>query len=431
MGDMTFEIVFIIILLIANGLFSMSEMAVVSARKARLQKRAGDGDKGAQAALELARDPGPFLSTVQIGITLVGILAGAFGGATIADKLAPPLKRFPAIEPYADKISFWFVVMIITYLSLVIGELIPKRLALHSPDRIAAMVAAPMKKLSALTSPLVKLLEGSTNGLLRLFGMRESSDPPVTEDEIKVLIEQGISAGVFEEAEQDLIARTFHLGDRTISELMVPRPDVVFLDIDDPPEVIKAIVSGNRLSRYPVIQGSADNVVGIVRAKDLLAGEFSNQQFDLNAVMTSALYIPDTAPAFKAIEMFKSSRRHMAVVIDEHGGVEGVVTVNDILDALVGEILSMDEQEEQAVVRREDGSLLLDGGLSIDQLKETLRIKQLPGEEDGGFQTLGGFMMARLGRVPSAADQVEFGGWRFEIVDMDRRRVDKVLVTQA
>jgi putative hemolysin len=431
MGDITFEIIFIIVLLIANGLFSMSEMAVVSARKARLQKRASDGDKGAQAALELACNPGSFLSTVQIGITLVGILAGAFGGATIAEKLAPMLNKFPAVGPYADKISFGLVVMVITYLSLVVGELIPKRLALHSPDKIASMVAAPMKRLSALTSPLVKLLEGSTNGLLRLFGLRESSDPPVTEDEIKVMIEQGISAGVFEEAEQDLIERTFHLGDRMISELMAPRPDVVFLDLDDPPEVIKKIVSDNRFSRYPVIQGSPDNVVGIVRAKDLLASEFADQPFDLNAAMVPALYFPDTMPAFKAIEMFKSSRRHMAVVIDEHGGVEGMVTVNDILDALIGDIPSMDEGDEQSVVMREDGSFLLDGALAITQLKHTLQLKQLPGEEDGGFQTLGGFLMARLGRIPAEADHLEINGWRFEVMDMDRRRVDKVLATQV
>lgn len=431
MGDITFEIVFIVVLLIANGLFSMSEMAVVSARKARLQKRASDGDKGAQAALELANNPGSFLSTVQIGITLVGILAGAFGGATIAEKLAPPLKRFPAIEPYADNISFGLVVLVITYFSLVVGELIPKRLALHSPDKIAAAVAAPMKRLSALASPLVRLLEGSTNGLLRLFGLRDSSDPPITEDEIKVLIEQGIHAGVFEEAERDLIERTFHLGDRRISELMVPRPDIVFLDLEDPPEVIKEVVSSNRLSRYPVIRGAPDNVVGVVRAKDLLASEFTNQPFDLKAAMIPALYFPDAMPAFKAIEMFKSSRRHIALVIDEHGGVEGLVTVNDILDALVGDIPSMDEQEEQSIVRREDGSFLLDGALSVNQLKQTLQLKQLPGEEDGSFQTLGGFLMTRLGRVPVTADHVEFGGWRFEVMDMDRRRVDKALVTRV
>jgi putative hemolysin len=427
MGD----IIFIVILLLANGLFSMSEMAVVSARKARLQKRASEGEKGAKAALELASNPGSFLSTVQIGITLVGILAGAFGGATIAEKLAPSLKSFSAIEPYADKISFGLVVLVITYLSLVVGELIPKRVALHSPDKIAAAMAMPMKRLSALTSPLVKLLEGSTNGLLRLFGLRDSNDPPVTEDEIKILIEQGIRAGIFEEAERDLIASTFHLGDRRVSELMVPRPDIVFLDLDDPPEVIKEVISSNRLSRYPVIQGATDNVVGVVWSKDILAREFTNQAFDLKATMIPPLYLPDAMPAFKAIEMFKSSRRHMAIVVDEHGGVEGVLTVNDILDALVGNIPSIDELEDQPVVRREDGSFLLDGALSVNQLKQTLQIKHLPGEEDGRFQTLGGFLMARLGRVPAVADYVEIGGWRFEVMDMDRRRVDKVMVKRV
>jgi magnesium and cobalt exporter, CNNM family len=430
MGGITLEIIFIAVLLIANGLFSMSEMAVVSARKARLQKRASDGDKGAQAALELANNPGSFLSTVQIGITLVGILAGAFGGANIAEKLAPQLKRFPAVEPYADNISFVLVVLVITYFSLVVGELIPKRLALHSPDKIAAAVAAPMKKLSALTSPLVRLLEGSTNGLLRLFGLSESSEPPVTEDEIKVLIEQGIKAGVFQEAERDLIERTFHLGDRTVSELMVPRPDVVSLDLDDPPEVTKEVLSSKRFSRYPVIQGATDNVIGVVQAKDLLAREFTNQSFDLKAALVPALYLPDKMPAFKAIEMFKSSRRHLALVIDEYGGIEGVVTVNDILDALVGDIPSLDEQEEPAIVRREDGSFLLDGALSINQLKRTLHLKRLPGEGEGSFQTLAGFLMMQLGRVPAVADHIEVGGWRFEVMDMDRRRVDKVMVTK-
>lgn len=429
MGDITFEIIFIFVLLIANGIFSMSEMAVVSARKARLQKRAEDGDKGAQTALALANNPGSFLSTVQIGITLVGILAGAFGGATIAEKLAPTLKNCPVLAPYADNLSFGLVVLIITYLSLVIGELIPKRLALHSPDKIATLVAGPMKKLSALASPLVRVLEGSTNGLLRLFGLRESTDPPVTEDEIKVLIEQGIYAGVFEEAERNLIERTFHLGDRTVRELMVPRTNVVFLYLDDAPEVIKEIISSNRLSRYPVVQGTPDNIVGVVRAKDLLASEYTNQPFDLKAATVPALYFPETMPAFKAVEAFKASRRHMALVIDEHGGVEGLVTINDVLDALVGDIPSMDEKDDPAIVRREDGSLLLDGALSLDELKHTLQLKQLPGEETGKFQTLGGFLMTQLGRVPTVADHLESNGWRFEVMDIDQRRVDKVLVS--
>ncbi|MFN0086598.1 MAG: hemolysin family protein [Blastocatellia bacterium] len=429
MGDITFEIIFIFILLILNGLFSMSEMAIISARKALLHKRALDGDKGARAALDLAESPGSFLSTVQVGITLVGILAGAFGGATIAEKMAPALKQLPVIEPYADKLSFGLVVLIITYFSLVIGELIPKRLALHSPDRIARAVAAPMKRLARITSPLVAVLEGSTNGLLRLFGLRESEDPPVTEDEIKVLIEQGIHAGVFEEAERDVIERTFHLGDRKVSELMVPRPDVVFIDLDDPPEVHREVLSGNRLSRYPVIRGAPDNVIGILRAKDLLARELTGQPFNLEAILAPPIFFPESMAVFRAIEMFKSSRRHLALVIDEHGGIEGLVTVNDILDALVGDIPSMDEAIELSVVRREDGSFLMDGALPIDLLKQILRIKHLPDEKDGVFQTLGGFLMIRLGRVPAVADTIEFGGWRFEIMDMDRRRVDKVLVS--
>ena len=430
MGDITFEVLFIIVLLFANGLFSMSEMAIVSARKARLQKLAQDGDRGAQAALELAENPGSFLSTVQVGITLVGILAGAFGGATIAEKLAPSLKQFAAIEPYAERLSFGLVVAIITYFSLVIGELIPKRLALHSPDKIASAMAGPMKQLSRLTAPLVVLLERSTDGLLLLFGLRESEDPPVTEDEIKVLIEQGIHAGVFEEAERDVIERTFHLGDRTVGELMVPRPDVVFLDLDDPPEVLREVLSGNRLSRYPVIRGTPDNIIGVLRAKDLLAQELSGAPFEIEAILAPPIFFPESMPVFKAVEMFKSSRRHMALVIDEHGGIEGLVTVNDILDALVGDMPSADETGEEAVIQRADGSFLLDGALPIDALKRTLQLKHLPEEEDGVFQTLGGFLMARLGRVPAVADIVEFDDWRFEIVDMDRRRVDKVLASR-
>lgn len=428
MGDVTFEIIFIIVLLIANGIFSMSEMAIVSARKARLQQRANEGDKGALAALGLANNPGSFLSTVQVGITLVGILAGAFGGATIAAKLAPLLTRFSWLAPYSEAASFAIVVAIITYLSLVVGELIPKRIALYNPEEVAVLVALPMQKLSQLCAPLVHLLEGSTDRLLRLFGLHESQDLPVTEDEIKVLIEQGIEAGVFETAERDLIERTFHLGDRLISELMVPRTEVIWLDVDDPPEVTKQLIKENHYSRFPVIQGTSDNVLGIAHAKDLLALELDGQPFDIKVALRPPVYLPDTMPAFKAIESFKQARSHLALVIDEFGGVEGLVTVNNILDALVGDIPSADRHFEQPVVRREDGSLLVDGMLNIDELKRVLELKRLPGEEEGSFQTLGGFVMAKLGRVPATADSFDWNGYRFEVVDMDRNRVDKVLI---
>lgn len=426
---MAFEIIFILILLVINGVFSMSEMAVVSARKARLQNRASEGERGARAALDLAENPGSFLSTVQVGITLVGILAGAFGGASIAERLTPLLAKNATLEPYADKISFGLVVAVITYFSLVVGELIPKRLALHSPEQIAGLVAGPMKALTKATYPLVRLLEGSTNGLLALLGLRDSNEPPVTEDEIKVLIEQGINAGVFETAERDLIERTFHLGDRSIKDLMIPRPEVVFLDLDDSPEKIRDIILNNRFSRYPVSQGTSDNVIGFLRVKDLLGWENGGRKDQLKEALVSPLYVPEATPAFKAIELFKSSRRHMALVIDEYGGVEGLVTVNDILDALVGDIPSFDEQQEEMIVKREDGTYLLDGSVSLDELKHLLGLKHLPGEDRGGFQTLGGFVMTQLGRIPKAADFLEAIGWRFEVVDMDQRRVDKVLVS--
>ncbi|MBX3276563.1 MAG: HlyC/CorC family transporter [Acidobacteria bacterium] len=430
MDNITFEIGFILFLLVANGAFSMSEMAIVSARKARLQQRANDGDKGALAALRLANNPGSFLSTVQIGITLVGILAGAFGGATLAEKIAPLISGIPRLEPYAKTVSFVLVVIVITYLSLVIGELIPKRLALHSPDRVASLVAGPMRRLSTICAPIVRLLEGSTNGLLRLIGLHDSKDTPVTEDEIKVLIEQGIEAGVFEEAERDLIERTFHLGDRLISELMVPRTEVVWLDINDPPELSKQRIRQYQRSRFPVVQGTPDNVLGIVRTKDLLARALDGQPFDLNASLRPALYLPDAMPAFRAIEAFKAAHRHMALVIDEFGGVEGLVTVTDILEALVGDIPSIDRRIEQPVVEREDGTLLVDGTLQLSELKKMLKVKKLPGEESNGFQTLGGFVMARLGRVPAVADYFEWNGCRFEVMDMDRNRVDKVLISR-
>ncbi|HKX26154.1 MAG TPA: hemolysin family protein [Blastocatellia bacterium] len=426
---MIIEIIFILILLIANGLFSMSEMAIVSSRKARLQQRANEGNAQARAALELANSPGSFLSTVQIGITLVGILAGAFGGATLAEKLTPLMSRIPRLAPYAETLSFVIVVGIITYFSLVIGELIPKRIALHNPDRVAMLTAPLMKGLSRLCAPFVRLLEGSTEKILWLFGLHESKEEPITEDEIKVLIDQGIEAGVFEEAERDLIDRTFHLGDRLIGELMVPRTEIVWLDLDDPPEVLKGQIQEHHYSRFPVVRGTHDNVLGIVETKDLLASILGGHPFDLTVSLRPPIYLPDSMPAFKAIETLKEARSHLALIIDEFGGVEGLVTTHDILDALVGDIPSADERFEQPVVRREDGSLLVDGLLPVSELKRTLNLKKFPGEDEGHFQTLGGFVMYRLGRIPSAADTFEWGAYRFEVVDMDRNRVDKVLIS--
>lgn len=431
MSQTIFEIVAIFILLIANGVFAMSEMAIVSVRKARLKQRAGEGDSGALAALNLADAPGPFLSTVQVGITLVGILAGAFGGSRLAERLAPYLSGLPYIGVYSNGIAFGIVVAVITYFSLVIGELIPKQLALHSAESIAVRIASPMSKLSKLAAPLVSLLDNSTNGLLRLFGLRESAESPVTEDEIKVLIEQGINAGVFVETERDMVERIFHLADRRVSELMVPRTSMVWLNIDDSPEELRATISGSAHSRFPVAQESPDNILGVVQIKNLWAQNLDHRQIDLKAALEKPLFLPEGTHAFKALEAFRQARTPIALVVDEHGGIEGLVTLNDILEAIVGVMPEPGETVEPLFTRREDGSYLIDGALPITEFKRLFEIKHLPGEEDDWYQTVGGFVMTHLGKIPRAGDRFEWDRLKIEVLDMDRNRVDKLLVAQT
>ena len=429
MSAITFEILFILLLLIANGVFAMSELAVVSSRKARLQRMAAAGDARARAALELANSPDSFLSTIQIGITLVGILAGAFGGATIAEQLGAQISRVPALAEYGEALGLAVVVLAITYLSLVLGELVPKRLALNNPERIARAVAGPMGKLSRVASPFVRVLSFSTSAVLHLLRLKASDDPPVTEEEIKVLIAQGAQAGVILEAEQEMVEAVFKLADRRVGALMTPRRDITWLNLEDPPEKLYAQISESPYSRFPVCAGSLDNVVGVVKAKELLARCASGAPLDLRAAMRRPLFVPDTRTALQVLEAFKGGPTHVAVIIDEYGAVEGLVTTNDILEAIVGDIAPAGAPGEEAAVQREDGSWLLDGALPIDELREIFPGGRLPAEERGGYRTLAGFVMAHLGRVPRAADHFEWQGLRFEVVDMDGRRVDKVLVT--
>lgn len=429
MSQLTFEIIAIFILLIANGIFAMSEMAIVSARKARLKQRADQGDKKALNALQLADSPGQFLSTVQVGITLVGILAGAFGGARIAERLVPYLSGLPYLDAYAETVAFGIVVIIITYFSLVIGELIPKRLALHSPEAIARRVASPMSKLSKLAGPLVRLLDGSTDGLLRLAGLRESADPPVTEDEIKILIEQGIHAGVFVETERDMVERVFHLADRRVGEIMVPRTEMVWLDIEDSPDEIRATITASSHSRFPVAEGSPDNMIGIIQVKNLWMHNQSSQRFDLKTILQKPMFVPESMPVFKALEAFRKSRTHIALVVDEFGGIEGLVTITDILEAIVGDLPEPGEVIEPLYKLRQDGSYLIDGSMPIGEFKKLFAIKRVPGEENDWFQTVGGFVMSQLGKIPQVSDLFEWQGLKMEVLDMDRNRVDKILVT--
>lgn len=431
MAEITYEILILILLIATNGVFAMSEMAIVSARKARLQQSADDGDEGARAALALAEAPNVFLSTVQIGITLIGILAGAFGGATLAGRIAATVEPIRWLAAYADEIGIGMVVLLITYLSLVIGELAPKRLALSHAETIAARVARPMYALARLTAPVVYVLSASTDLLLRVVGARSSLEPPVTEEEIKIMIAQGAKVGVFDEAEKDLVTGVFRLAERRVSTLMTPRPEIVWFDINEPPQEIWRQMAASGHSAFPIYEGAVDNVLGIVNAKDLWARTVAGQPIDLRQALVPPLFVPESMAALRVLELLREKRRHLALVIDEFGSIQGLVTLFDVLEAIVGEMPSAAPWDEPEVVRREDGSWLLDGALPVDEMRELLDLDRLPDQERGAYETLGGFVMMMLGRIPTAGERFEWEGYCFEVMDMDRLRVDKVLVTRA
>lgn len=423
------QILLVFLLILANGLLSMSEIAIISARKTRLQQLAEEGDHQARVALDLAETPNRFLSTVQVGITLTGVFAGAVSGATLGGELAVYVSMVPWLRPYAGAVSITIVVVLITFFTLVLGELVPKRLALNRPERIARAMATPMRALSVVASPLVRLLSLSTDLFLRLLGVRPSEDPPVTEEEIRVLLEQGTEAGIFEEVEQGMVESVLLLDDRRVMGLMTPRPDVIWLDVEDSPETVQAKITDSSYSRFPVGQGSLDQVLGEVQTKDLLARSLAGQPFDLRAVLRKPIYVPETMSALRVLEAFRRSGTEMALALDEYGSVQGLVTLTDILESIVGDIPSADEEDEPQMVQREDGSWLVDGMLPVEELKELLHLDMLPGEEQGLFQTVAGFVVSLIGRIPSAADHVAWRNWRFEVVDMDGPRVDKILVS--
>jgi putative hemolysin len=424
------EILIIFLLMIFNGLFSMSEMAVIFSRKARLLQWAKAGNTRAQTALDLAENPNRFLSTIQLGITLIGILAGAFGGTTVARSLEIYLKGIPFLKGYSHAISLGIVVLGLTYLSIVIGELVPKRLALNNAERIASVMAVPLRWVSAVTHPVVLVLTVSSEWILKLFGYRPSKEPSITEEEIKILIDQGTRDGVFAETEKDIVKSVFRLADREVGVLMTPRLEIVWLDQDAPVEENRTKILENPYSRFPVVQGSLDNVLGVVRAKDLLVQGLSGRLMDLKERMSPPLFIPENAPAMHLLELFKKSRPHLALVVDEYGGIQGLITLNDILESIVGEISSQDRSTEPQIVQRENGSWLVDGMTPIDEFKEFFGLGQLPDEGSGHYQTLGGFMMMQMGRVPKSAEHFKWEDLHFEVADMDGKSVDKVIISR-
>lgn len=422
----SFLIVFVLI--VFNGLLSMAEMAIVSARKPRLQQMADEGSPSALAALNLAEDPGDFLSTVQIGITLIGILTGAFSGATLSGPVASVLVLIPGLESMAAPLSVALVVIVITYLSLVVGELAPKRIALNNAERIAVMVAGPMRGLSFITKPFVWVLDKSSAALLSLLGVKPSTEPAVTEEEVRVLIEQGTQSGVFEPIEEEILAQVFRLSDRTVSAIMTPRTDIVWFDADDSDEEVREVVLAHGHSRYPVARGDLDEVVGVVMVKDLLAKRMVDETIQLADLAQPPLYVPESMAAFDVIERLRETRSHLALVIDEYGGLEGLVTFTDIMRAILGEMPDNRGHSESPVVAREDGSWLVDGMYAVDDFKDTFNIRELPDEDEAGYQTLGGMIMTMLGRVPATGNRVRVADYQLEVIDMDGRRVDKVLV---
>ncbi len=425
---MAIEILILIVLIFVNGFFSMAEMAVVSARKARLHQRAEDGSKGARTALSMAEKPTRFLSTVQIGITLIGILTGVFGGATIAEELSLIFEQYAWLAPYSETVSATIIVIIITYLSLVVGELVPKRLALNNAEGIAASVAPLMQFLSRISTPFVNLLTASTEAVLRLLRVKPTSEPTITEEEVKILIDQGTLSGVFEEMEQDIVERVFRLSDRTVRSLMTSRLEMIWLDAEDALEenMRKVIASGH--SNFVVCRGSLDNVLGIIRAKDLLMQFAGGQQVSVLSAVQQPPVVPKNMKALNAVERLRAEKSPLALVVDEYGIIAGMITFTDVLEAIVGDIPGMDNPgEEPEATQREDGSWLFDGQIAVHDLQMILDLDELPAEE-ANYETVGGLFMALVGRIPVVGDHFEWQNLRFEIVDMDGHRVDKVLV---
>lgn len=417
------EILIIAILIVVNGILAMSEAALVASRKARLQNRVNEGDNASLVALKLIERPNVFLSTIQIGITLIGVLAGALGGATLAETLAVTLAKIPLVSEYSESLALVIVVVVITILSLWLGELVPKRLGLHSPEQIARVVAGPMLLISRIFLPFISLMSWATDLVIRLIGVKPSLEPPITEEELQVLIDQGTQAGVFEVAEQDMVEGIFSLGDSRVYSLMTPRTELVWLDIADSIEEIRQKIADCPYSRFPVRQDSLETILGIVKSRDLLVESLSGKEIDLKALLKPAFFIPETMFASRALELFKEKNTELLLVIDEFGGLQGLLTINDILEEIVGAM----EFEEPQATQRQDGSWLLDGMLEVDEFKELFNFTDLPHEDE--YETLSGFIMTSLGRVPQAADHFDWNNYRFEVMDMDGRRVDKVLVT--
>ena len=424
------EIAILIALILLNGLFAMSEIALVTARKARLQKLIDEGDSGAAAAVKLGEDPTRFLSTIQIGITSIGVLNGIVGEAALAEPLAHWLVSLGVSQSYASFGATALVVITITYFSIVVGELVPKRIGQSYPETFARLVARPIHLLALATKPFVLLLSASTRALLRLMGVKETKGTPVTEEEIHAMLVEGTSAGVIESHEHTMVRNVFRLDDRQIGSLMVPRADIVCLDVDDSFEDNLRHIEESDHARFPVVQGGIENILGVINARQWLARALKDKSQSLREQSLQApLYVPETITGMELLDNFRLSDVHMAFVIDEYGEVQGIITLQDLIEAITGEFQPRDPETSWAE-QREDGSWLLDGHIPVPELKDRLGLEEVPEEDRGRYHTLSGMIMLLTGALPRVADVVEWEGWKLEIVDMDGRAIDKVLAVR-
>lgn len=422
-------VVIVIMLVLLNGFFAMSELAIVSSRRGRLQQLAQEGSRGATRALTLIEDPTGFLSTVQVGITLVGVLAGAYSGATLSDPLAQVLARLPAVAAYAHQLAIALVVLGVTYISLIIGEIVPKRVAMNNAERIAAFVATPMTVLARVGAPIVWFLRVSTEAVLSVLRLRKIAASTVTEEEVRTLIAEGTESGVFHPAEREMIEGVIRMADRSVRSIIVPRTDVVWIDVeDDPDAVLKEILESGH-SRFPASRGEVDEVVGVLAAKDLLGQFIRDGRVDVQSALREPLFVGEHVQILRLLDLFKTSPVQMAIVLDEHGSFEGIVTPADILMAIAGDLPQEEGETEPDTTQREDGSWLISGRAPIDEVERQLGLSGMNEDED--YQTLAGFVLHRLGHIPAAGEYFVWRGWRFEVVDIDARRIDKVLASRV
>jgi putative hemolysin len=423
------EIILLFSLILINGLLAMSEVALLTSKRAKLSAMASRGKKSAEVAIRISEDPTQFLSTIQIGITSIGLLSGIVGESIFAKPLAIWLQSVGVLDGVADVSATVFVVLIVTFIAITVGELVPKRIGQSNPEQIAAVIATPMLILSKVTKPFVVILTVTTNTLLRLFGIGKHKEATVTEDEIEAILDEGSVAGLIEDQERELVKNVFRLDDRKLGSLMVPRSEIVFVDINDPESESFNQIAQSVRSRIPVCDGGLDSIIGVLTAKTALSTVARGEKLSLQENLDPPLYVPETLTGMDLLEQFKQSKTHIAFVVDEYGGLEGLVTIQDIFDTLIGEIVTEGEEATDPV-QRDDGSWLFEGDTSIPEIKDCLTIDELPEQDKGRYHTVSGLILLLLGKMPVAGDSVVLADWKLEVVDMDGRRIDKILATR-